>query len=85
MDCSSVCSFNDLMYSDLYDKFLELERDNINIIKLIEKQTNLLDYMVTSYTTSSQLQLKINNDIIIIFVVILFILICLFRLIPPRK
>ena len=84
MDCSSVCSFNDLMYSDLYDKFLELERDNINIIKLIEKQTNLLDYMVTSYTTSSQLQLKINNDIIIIFVVILFILICLFKLIKPK-
>jgi hypothetical protein len=78
------CSFNDLMYSDLYDKFLELERDNINIIKLIEKQTNLLDYMVTSYTTSSQLQLKINNDIIIIFVVILFILICLFRIIPKK-
>uniref|UniRef100_A0A6C0JP50 Uncharacterized protein n=1 Tax=viral metagenome TaxID=1070528 RepID=A0A6C0JP50_9ZZZZ len=85
MEYSLCDSSNDLMYSDLYDKFLELERDNINIIKLIEKQTLLLDFMITSYTTNNQIQLKLNNDIIIIFVVILFILVCLFRIIPSRK
>lgn len=77
------CS-NDLMYAELYDKYLKLEKDNIEIIKLIDKQTNLLDFMITTYNTSSQIQLKLNNDIIIIFIIILLIILCLFKIIKSK-
>ena len=81
LNCSSlICPSldNGLMYLELYDKFLELEKYTENILKLIEKQTNIIDFMISTSITNNGIQLRINNDIIIIFVLILIIILYLF-------
>jgi hypothetical protein len=73
------CSSNDFLYAELYDKFLKLENDTINIIEILGKQTNIIDFMITTYNTNNKIQTKLNNDIIIIFIIILLIILCLFH------
>ena len=58
------------------EKNLELENDVLNIYLLIEQQMQIINLMI-------QIQKKIQNDIIIIFIILLFIL-CLFRYIKPK-
>ena len=36
------CSYNELMYAELYDKILKLEIDTINIVEILQKQTNII-------------------------------------------
>jgi hypothetical protein len=83
LDCSSLN--NDLMYLELYDKFLKLENYNLDILKLMDKLTNIIDFMVTTYITNNGIQTRINNDIIIIFVIILIILLYLFSFIKQKR
>ena len=79
------CSYNELMYAELYDKILKLEIDTINIVEILQKQTNIIDFMITTSITHNGLQIRINNDIIIIFVIILIILLYLFNFIKPNR
>jgi hypothetical protein len=54
------------------EKNLELENDVLNIYLLIEQQMQIINLMI-------QIQKKIQNDIIILFMILLFITLCLFR------
>jgi hypothetical protein len=59
------------------EKHLELENDVLNIYLLIEQQMQIINLMI-------QIQKKIQNDIIILFIILLFIL-CLFRYVKLIK
>ena len=83
LNCSSLD--NDLMYAELYDKFLKLENYNLDILKLMDKLTNIIDFIITTSITNNEIQIRINNDIIIIFVLILIILLYLFKFIKPTR
>ena len=50
-NCPSLNSSSldsDLMYLELYDKILKLEKNTIKILELIDKQTNIIDFMITT-------------------------------------
>ena len=88
LDCPSLNGSslnNDLMYLELYDKILKLEKNTINMLELIDKQTNIIDFMITTSITNNRIQTRINNDIIIIFVIILIILLYLFSFIKQKR
>ena len=62
----------------LDEKNLELENDVLNIYLLIEQQMQIINLII-------QIQKKIQNDIIILFIILLFIIVCLFKFIKPTK
>jgi hypothetical protein len=62
----------------LDEKSLELENDVLNLYLLIEQQMQIINLMIN-------IQKKIQNDIIILFIILLFIILCLFRFIKPTK
>ena len=82
-NCSSLD--NDVLYAELYDRVVNLEKYTEDILKLMDKLTNIIDFIITTSITNNGLQIRINNDIIILFVLILIILLYLFKFIKPTR
>lgn len=86
MESSLNCSLNnDLLYAELNDKILKLENYTTYILDLIQKQTNIIDFMIKTSNMNERIQTRINNDIIIINIIILIILVCLFSFIKSKR
>jgi len=73
LNCSSVDGSNELLYAELYDKFLKLENETKKIIELTGKLTNIIDFIIKTSNTNNGIQTRINNDIIIILCIILYL------------
>jgi hypothetical protein len=82
-NCSSLDE--DLMYAELYEKIVNLEKEALYMLNLMDKLTNIIDFMIQDSIHNNGLQTRINNDIIIIFVIILIILLYLFKFIKPTR